>query len=188
MTVTELAGYAAGMPREQYLTARLCWCLDKSVVTELRRILAQRSATPLAKLGENLGAACTSCGQQVQGIDYRRQLAGLAVAEMLRPESFGGVEDRAAWMRVARRTWYRTHAEPYAVVLGCLIVGGEVRSRRYWRRSVQCIVRATHNGRMPLLREQQARTPEKNMTSPGGGHAHSFRCLVKKTPVWAARL
>ena len=120
VTKTELVGYAAGLPREQYLVACLRWQLDESVQAELTKTLASRSEERLSRLKTVPTTLCGGCGQPVTPERYRVLLAQLAVREMLAPQAIHTQTERANAFRVSRQVWQRNHTEPYKVVWGLL--------------------------------------------------------------------
>lgn len=100
------AALCSGMERRCYLTARLAWLGDWSVSNELERLLWQEAAFLSSR--EKWPSA--------KGVQYPRQLAGLAIAELADPKPWEKISGKLRWMWCSESAWHRYHRGRYEAV------------------------------------------------------------------------
>lgn len=104
------AALCRGIPRPAYLSARLTWCLDWSVATELEYLLWVEAA----------GLAARERWRIPKGREYVRRMSGLAIAETADPKRWKDQISRATFVGIGESEWSRTWRERYEGVFGIL--------------------------------------------------------------------
>ncbi len=110
LDVATCAALCARLDRKYYLAARLKWCLDWTVASELEYLLWVHAA----------GLASHEGWRVPRGRQYLRRMAGLAIAETADPKHWSTQAARCEFIGMDAAAWSRRWRGRYEAIFGML--------------------------------------------------------------------